>query len=334
MIVLVRWPVFWWVMLLGVLLALLLAAIERVARTGLLGLAAMGLWGLLAVSALLWTLMENRRIFVITVLYLLGGFVVLDIGGPMTATGEPVKVAAGSGLIGLYFVPGLCVMAAVLPFSQVRLRAVVGGKKDYYRGLIHLTEGRREEALASLSRYHQQHPQDPCGWEWLARSLVGAHRYDEALEKADRALELKRTPEGLLNRGRILLILGAGEEALSDIEAALELKPRPPAGRRVLALALMSLRRADDALAALKRERFWCKNSLYFWVLGDVHRLYRRGDLAFKAYEEAAKWATRELKACLPSAKGVMAYALAEQAKLEQAEEVVRASLSKDPRTS
>ena len=332
MIFLVRWPVFWWVILLGVLLAILLAAIERIARTGLLGLAAMELVGLLFVASLLWILMESRRTLVFTVLYLLGGSVVLRIGGPLTARGEPVQVAAGFGLIGLYFVPALYALVIVPLCSHAPLRALLGGKKrDYYRGLVHLANGRHEEAVAALSRYQQKHPEDPRGWEWLVMSLLNARRYEEALEKADRALQLKRTPEGLLNRGRSLLMLGATEEGLSDIEAALELKHGLPLGQTMLAMALIRLRRLDDALRALKRERGLCKNSVHSLALGDTYRLRRRGDLAFKAYEEATKRAARELKAGFAAAEGMMAYALAEQAKLEQAEEAVRSLLSQDP---
>jgi tetratricopeptide (TPR) repeat protein len=73
------------------------------------------------------------------------------------------------------------------------------------------------------------------------------------------------------------------------------------------------------------------KSSVHFLALGDAYRLRRRSDLAFKAYKEAAKRAACELKAGLAAMEGVMAYALAEQAKLEQAEEAVRSSLSQDP---
>jgi tetratricopeptide (TPR) repeat protein len=331
MIILVRWPVFWWVILLGALFAIFLAAIERVARTGWLGLAAMELVGLLFVAGLLWILMESRRTFLFIVLYLLGGSIVLEIGGPLTATGEPVQVTAGFGLIGLYFVPALYVLLIVPLCSHAPLRALLGGRKrDYYRGLVHLTKGRHEEAVATLSRYQQENPEDPRGWEWLVMSLLNARRYEEALEKADRALQLKRTPEGLLNRGRSLLMLGATEEALSDIEAALELKHGLPLGQTVLAMALIGLRRLDDALRALKRERGLCKNSVHSLALGDTYRLRRRGDLAFKAYKEATKRAARELKAGFAAAEGIMAYVLAEQAKLEQAERVVRSRLSQD----
>lgn len=316
----------------GVLLAILLAAIERVARTGWLGLAAMELIGLLFVASLLWILMESRRTLVFTVLYLLGGAVVLKIGGPLTATGEPVQVAAGFGLIGLYFIPALYALVIAPLSSYAPLRALLGGKKrDYYRGLTHLAKGRHEEAVAALSRYHQERPEDPRAWEWLVMSLLNARCYEEALEKADRALQLKRTPEGLLNRGRSLLMLGATEEALSDIEAALELKHGLPLGQTVLALALTVLRRLDDALRALKRERSLCKSSVHSLALGDAHRLRRRSDLAFKAYKEAAKRAARELKAGYAPAEGIMAYVLAEQAKLGQAEEAVRSRLAQDP---
>ncbi len=286
---------------------------------------------MLLVFALLWVLVQERSAFVSTVLYLLGAFVVLGIGASLIGTGEPLGIAAGFGLIGLYAAPGLCVTAAVLFFSHVHLLAVVGGRKDRYRGLAHLTNGRYEEAVAALSRYQQEHPEDLRGWEWLVMSLLNARRYEEALEKADRALQLKRTPEGLLNRGRSLLMLGATEEGLSDIEAALELNPGLPLGQTMLAMALIRLRRLDDALRALKRERGLCKNSVHSLALGDTYRLRRRGDLAFKAYEEATKRAARELKAGFAAAEGMMAYALAEQVKLEQAEKAVRSLLSQDP---
>jgi tetratricopeptide (TPR) repeat protein len=327
-----RWQVFYWVILLGCLMAILLATIDRAAQTGLLGWAAMALLGLLFVFGLLWILVQDRSAFVSTVLYLLGAFVVLGIGESLIETGEPLGIAAGLGSIVLYTAPGLCVLAIVLLSSYMPLRALLGGKKrDYYRGLKHLTKERYEEAVAALSRYQQEHPEDPRGWEWLVMSLLNARRFEEALERANRALQLKRTPEGLLNRGRSLLTLGATEEALSDIEAALELKPHLPLGQTVLAVALIRLRRLDDALRALRRERGLYKSSVHFLTLGDAHRLRRRSDLAFKAYKEATKRAARELKAGFTATEGMMAYTLAEQAKLEQAEKTVRSRLSQDP---
>jgi tetratricopeptide (TPR) repeat protein len=326
-----RWQVFYWVILLGCLMAILLATIDRAAQTGLLGWAGMALLGLLFVFGLLWVLVQDRSAFVSTVLYLLGAFVVLGIGESLIETGEPLGIAAGFGSIVLYAAPGLCVTGAVLFSSHVHLLAAVGGRKDRYRGLVHLTNERYEEAVAALSRYQQEHPEDPRGWEWLVMSLLNARRYEEALEKANRALQLKRTPEGLLNRGRSLLTLGATEEALSDIEAALELKPHLPLGQTVLAVALIRLRRLDDALRALRRERGLYKSSVHFLTLGDAYRLHRRSDLAFKAYKETTKRAARELKAGFTATEGMMAYALAEQAKLEQAEKTVRSRLSQDP---
>ncbi|MCJ7509544.1 MAG: tetratricopeptide repeat protein [Dehalococcoidia bacterium] len=287
----------------------------------------MALVGCLFVFGVFRMLVAKRKEFLFSVVYALGAFFIFGIGMIMIETGERVHALV---LMGLYIAPILLEIPIVLLYWLMRLRAVLGGERDLHRGVIHLIEGRHEGAVAPLARYQQQHPQDPAGWGGLASSLVGVHRYEEALENVDRALELKRTPEGLLFRGRILLILGASEEALADIEAALASKPHLRLAETLLALALIKLRRLDGALAALKRERFWRKNSQYFWALGDVHRLCRRGALASKAYEEAAIRAVPEVEFGLVYTKSTMACILARQGKLEQAEEVVRSLLSKD----
>jgi tetratricopeptide (TPR) repeat protein len=323
MILQLRSQVFCWT----TLFALVLLAIDCVARTGWLGSVVMVLLVGPFVYGVFRVLEAKRKEFVFSVVYVLGAFFIFGIYMIMIEAGDRGGAAVVLVLMGLYIGPILLEIPMVLAYSCMRLLSVMGGNRDYYRGAIHALEGRREEALASLSRYQQQDPQDPRGWVGLALSLVNAGRYEEALEKADRALELKRTPEGLLFRGRILLILGAAEEALADIQAALASK-RPLS--LLLAVALIELRRLDGALAVLKRERFWRKNSQYFWALGEVHRLCRRGDLASKAYEKAANQAALVVKAGMWATEGTLACLLARQGKLAQAEEVVRSLLSKD----
>lgn len=284
----------------------------------------------LALFCLLRLLLKWRKGFLLATLYGLGTLFIISVGISLIESGESTRMAAGWALVVVCTLPfTLYMLAILLALSTTLLFRIVGRRRDYYRGLVSIIKGRREKALAALTRYQREHPEDARGWEGLALSLLAARRPEEALEKADRALQLERRAEGLLFRGLILQALGASEEGLSDIEAAFKLRRNLP--KAFLAEALIPLRRLDDALRALEQERLWRKDPLYFLMLGEVHRLRRMSNLASKAYAEAAKWAARDWAPNPCAAKQVIAYALAGQAKLEQAEEAVRSLLSQDP---
>lgn len=321
-----RWQLYFWL----VPVAFVLVLIERVVRTGWLGWAGLALAVCLALFALLQLLLKWRKGFLLATLYGLVTLFIISVGVSLIGSGEPTRIAAGWALVVVCTLPfTLYMLAILLALSTTLLLRIVGRRRDYYRGLVSVIKGRREKALAALTRYQREHPEDARGWEGLALSLLAARRPEEALEKADRALQLERRAEGLLFRGLILQALGASEESLSDIEAAFKLRRNLP--KAFLAQALIPLRRLDDALRALEQERLWRKDPLYFLTLGEVHRLQRMSNLAFEAYGKAAKWAARDCAPNPSAAKQVMAYALAEQAKLEQAEKAVRSLLSQDP---
>ena len=111
--------------------------------------------------------------------------------------------------------------------------------------------GRFPEALASFSAATALAPSDPDAWCSRAGALRELGRLEESAQAARRALELRYDfPEAAINLGNALLKLDRSEEAF---EAYLQAgTPGPCLGKALLgqALALRSLGRFSEALAA------------------------------------------------------------------------------------
>jgi tetratricopeptide (TPR) repeat protein len=107
------------------------------------------------------------------------------------------------------------------------------------------------EALASFSAATTLAPCDPDAWCSRAGALRELGRLEESAEAAQRALELRYDfPEAAINLGNALLKLDRSEEALKAyLQASI---PGPCLGKALLgqALALRSLGRFCEALAA------------------------------------------------------------------------------------
>jgi tetratricopeptide (TPR) repeat protein len=155
-------------------------------------------------------------------------------------------------------------------------------------GKLLFAAGRFAEALDSFSAATALAPNNPDAWCSRAGALRELGRLDESVQAAERALELRGNfPEAAINLGNALLKLDRSEKAL---EAYLQANmPGPCLGRALLgqALALRSLGRFPEALAAFdaaaalgSREAVAGKGCLML-TLGDFEQ-------GFEGYE--ARW--------------------------------------------
>jgi tetratricopeptide (TPR) repeat protein len=82
-----------------------------------------------------------------------------------------------------------------------------------------------DDALANLNRDIKLRPADAWGISSRGQIYLGLGRYDEALADLDRALELDPDGETFGSRGQVYRLLGREEEARADFARAIELDP-------------------------------------------------------------------------------------------------------------
>jgi tetratricopeptide (TPR) repeat protein len=140
-------------------------------------------------------------------------------------------------------------------------------------------------------------PAQAAGSEQVAQLLGRASasgeqgRYEEALDDLNRALELEpNNVHALWNRGEIYRLLGRYDEALDDLNRALKLEPNNVHALDNRGVTYRMLGRYDEALDDLNRALKLEPNNVFaLWNRGEIYRLLGR-------YKEALRDLNRALK--------------------------------------
>lgn len=88
-------------------------------------------------------------------------------------------------------------------------------------GRAHAALDQFDQSLWPLQTYVAYRPEDHTGWSHLSRALLGQERLEEALDAANRSLELDdRYAPGYISRALARLEIGQDEAALEDMQQA------------------------------------------------------------------------------------------------------------------
>ncbi|MCH7838473.1 MAG: tetratricopeptide repeat protein, partial [Chloroflexi bacterium] len=112
-----------------------------------------------------------------------------------------------------------------------------------------------EEALADYDRSLQLRPDDPAALYNRGNTLGDLGRHAEAVASYDRAIQVDpRNASALSNRGLTLIRLAPprSEDALTDLDRALELRPKYARTLYHRARAYSLLNRVNESLADLR----------------------------------------------------------------------------------
>jgi tetratricopeptide (TPR) repeat protein len=266
------------------------------------------------------------RWLVLLALYGVAGWVVIATADGLIESHDAKKTAGGWALMGLFVAP---VTLGLLALAGSHMRAQSRSKKDYYDAISYAARGRSGEAVEAFSRHQRSHPADPQAWEWLGFALLLSHRYEEALDAADRAIQMGSSRWSLWIRGDALLAVGAADEALAIFDACAR-KRGQPRFAQARGIALIQLRRLDDAVAVLHSEKGWRRRPYTAFALGEAYRLSGNSDAALEAYEVAALGAAVEAAAHPRRYRALQACALTYTGKLTEAEEAAQSALAVD----
>lgn len=116
--------------------------------------------------------------------------------------------------------------------------------------------GKHADAKAALLRLVQQTPRDVSVLSVLVATLAALKEYDTAMYYADRAVEAApKSAAALANRARIRILAQRAEAGIGDLRAAVAAEPANDETRIALVQVLDSSGRHDEALAALEEVR-------------------------------------------------------------------------------
>lgn len=137
-------------------------------------------------------------------------------------------------------------------------RAAIGVKPDdafAYNNLGHTlaTLGRMDEAVRALEQAVRIEPRNVEAWSNLGNAHAARQRWDDALAAYQRALEVRPSfADAWGNVGNVFFLTGRRDDAIGAYERALALDPGFADARRNLALALADAGRLGDAAAQLE----------------------------------------------------------------------------------
>jgi adenylate cyclase len=126
----------------------------------------------------------------------------------------------------------------------------------------------------------------------LGYTLMMARRYDEAISKMEKALELEpNSADVIYTYANILIYTGRGEEAISFFKNAIRLNPKPPnVYLRHLAVALRDTGRYEEAITQLKKAIEWePRDIMSYIVIASTYSMAGREKEAREAAVEVLK---------------------------------------------
>ncbi|MGB7208236.1 MAG: protein kinase [Pyrinomonadaceae bacterium] len=149
--------------------------------------------------------------------------------------------------------------------------------------------GKTDEGIREIERAEELDPLSLRTKTMVAWTKCQAHKFDDALAKADEIISLdKNFPQGHLQRGYALIELGRGAEAVTEIETAMSLMPESPLLKFNLACAFAAAGRCADArqvFAEMKSDA--AKGYVKPMFLGYAAVAADKIDEAFKYFEQA-----------------------------------------------
>jgi adenylate cyclase len=126
----------------------------------------------------------------------------------------------------------------------------------------------------------------------LGYTLMMARRYDEAISKMEKALELEpNSADVIYTYANILIYTGRGEEAISFFKNAIRFNPKPPnVYLRHLAVALRDAGRYEEAITQLKKAIEWePRDIMSYIVIASTYSMAGREKEAREAAVEVLK---------------------------------------------
>lgn len=188
-------------------------------------------------------------------------------------------------------------------------------------------EGRYDEAVVLFTAYNERRVENPWGLYMLGLSAWKAGKYALAETAFNEALSKDpRHVKSLINLSRVLLETERPEEALGEIEFALEIDSTSVDARRLEGRALYELGRVDDAIEAYRAALLLEDHDV--WSMNNLGLIYLRQGQFVDALPPLARAAELEPKVAV--IQNNLGMALERSGYLGSAVEAYRAAVAAD----
>lgn len=210
------------------------------------------------------------------------------------ASANPADAAKLYALLGAIEFVGQRAREAAAAFRRSDALAPLEERDRFTLAMALVNLGDREGARGELERLNRDEPPQPLYLYWLGRLDYDQRRYEEAVAKLSRVVELDpQSPRGFDNLGLSLDMLGRYEEALGAFQKAVELNRNlahpsawPPQN---LGYLLLRLDRPAEAETALRESlKYDSGFALAHYRLGRVLEQQGRDEAAVSEYQRAA----------------------------------------------
>ncbi len=146
-----------------------------------------------------------------------------------------------------------------------------------------------EEALQSIEKHLEEHPDDASAWNTKGVLLANLEDFGAALRALNRAIRLdSKLAQAYTNRGHVLISISPenAREALDSFRTALRFSPENPAALRDKAVAHRILGEVSEEMSCLHSLVKSVKDEWQLWIrIGDLNLEIGNYKAAIKSYE-------------------------------------------------
>ncbi len=177
---------------------------------------------------------------------------------------------------------------ALKTYDQILAKNPTDQEASYRKAMIHLSRGQTDQALELSRQLLEKAPKSALGNLIQGLALFHQKKYAESIAPLQQGVGAMPSPLGYFYLGQAHFYKNEPEQALSQFQKALDLSPDFVQARIFSALVLLQQRRADDAIAEVKKAiEKDAKNAVAYNVLASAYIAKGQMDEASKAFNRA-----------------------------------------------
>ncbi len=127
------------------------------------------------------------------------------------------------------------------------------GEALFRKGMLYLKLGRYDEALAVSETFSKSFPNQAEGYELKGRVLYYKKQFKEAIVMLQKAVAVRPSAATCYLLGLCLFNNGEYEQAISQLQQALDLNPAHDQARLLTSLVYLKKSKADEAIAEIRK---------------------------------------------------------------------------------
>ncbi|HSW65163.1 MAG TPA: XrtA/PEP-CTERM system TPR-repeat protein PrsT [Dissulfurispiraceae bacterium] len=216
---------------------------------------------------------------------------------------------------------------ALKTYDQILANNPTDSEAAYRKAMIYLSRGQTDQALALGRQLLEKAPKSALGSLIEGLALFHQKKYGESIAPLQKGVGAMPSPLGYFYLGQAHFYKNEPEQAMNQFQKALDMNPNLVQARIFSAIVLLQQRRADDAIAEVKKaiEKDE-KNAVAYNVLASAHMAKGQMNEASRAFNRAIEIAPNYADAHMK--KGMLSLSLG---KVQEAENELKTVVNLAP---